>query len=94
MLLKTPIVTSGPSYVSPTRETIDRKVLLMITSDCDTFTYLEITGARDAAMIKEKMFSRVSRADRGSAGLLNDIYMFSYKSRTTSSPISLFIGLK
>ncbi|KAI5123627.1 hypothetical protein M0805_003441 [Coniferiporia weirii] len=58
-----PTVTSGPSYVSPTREAIVNKVLLTVTADCDNYTYLDITGARNAAIIKEKIFSKLQISD-------------------------------
>lgn len=31
----------------------------MVSADCENYTYLEITGARDSDMIKEKIFSKV-----------------------------------
>ncbi|EJD03987.1 uncharacterized protein FOMMEDRAFT_121406 [Fomitiporia mediterranea MF3/22] len=59
----TPIVTGGAPHASPTREPISSKVLLTVTADCDNFTYLDVTGARDAAMIREKMFSKLQISD-------------------------------
>ncbi|OCB88556.1 hypothetical protein A7U60_g4259 [Sanghuangporus baumii] len=61
----TPIVTSGPSYAPspPPNEPISHKVLLTVTADCDNFTFLDISGAVSAAMIKEKMFSKLQIAD-------------------------------
>lgn len=52
-------MTNATAYVAP----INHKVLLTVTADCDNFTYLDITGAVNAAMIKEKMFSKVCSSE-------------------------------
>ena len=35
------------------------KVILSVTADSDVFAVLDITGSRDGAMIREKIFSKV-----------------------------------
>ncbi|THH09471.1 hypothetical protein EW145_g1989 [Phellinidium pouzarii] len=61
--LQSPIVTNNSSYVSPTRDAISNKVLLTVTTDCDNYTPLDISGARNAAIIKEKIFSKLQISD-------------------------------
>lgn len=65
LFLQSPTTHIGPAFASPTnntsREPINRKVLLTITTDCDNYTVLDITGARNAPMVREKIYSKVRR---------------------------------
>ena len=54
---------SSAAFTSPTfqnrSEPIGQRVLLTVTADCDNYTYLDVSGAQNAAIIKEKIFSKV-----------------------------------
>lgn len=57
---------STPETYTPNSDITVRmdKMTLMVTSDAERYTTVDITGARDAAYIKERMFTKVrSRAE-------------------------------
>ena len=59
LFIQSPSTT--PAYASPVYpgEPIATKVLVIVTADCEVYTPLDITGARSAAIIREKIFSKV-----------------------------------
>ncbi|KLO14494.1 Pkinase-domain-containing protein [Schizopora paradoxa] len=55
---------SSPTYQSnPSREQVLPKILLMLTTDCELYVQLDVTGARSGAYIKEKMFTKLQISD-------------------------------
>lgn len=58
-LFQTPIVTNT-NNVTITPQTALKSKLLLVTADCDNFTPLDISGCRNAPMIREKIYSKVS----------------------------------
>ncbi|TDL28512.1 Pkinase-domain-containing protein [Rickenella mellea] len=59
-----PTVATG-QFTSPvsSRDSPKEKVLLTVTADCDIYTYLDITGVKDSAIVREKIFSKLQISD-------------------------------
>lgn len=63
--VQSPTTSIPETFVSPTsagyRPSTGEKVTLLVTSDAETLKTVDITGARDAAFIRERIFAKVSR---------------------------------
>ncbi|TCD63316.1 hypothetical protein EIP91_005662 [Steccherinum ochraceum] len=62
-----PTTSIPETFVSPTsggyRSTSGEKVTLLVTADAETLKTVDITGARDAAFIRERIFTKLQISD-------------------------------
>jgi hypothetical protein len=57
---KSPTSATPDSFISPTSQSgRPDKVTIMVTADSDNYATVDITGAKNAAFIRERMFTKV-----------------------------------
>jgi hypothetical protein len=61
VFLKSPTASTPESYTSPTntRPATSEKLLIMVTTDADQYLTVDVTGPKSAAIIRERIFTRV-----------------------------------
>lgn len=89
---KSPTTSIPESYTSPTttqssRSTPIDKLLIMVTTDADQYLAVEVNSAKNAAVIRERIFTKVCLPSSVSPSCMFDNLAIAAHIRRRSSPL-------